>query len=123
MAGPPLTHITGVSWLLQLWSVGSPPVLPDPLGSHAWDSIPVLAQDPQREVCEIQDSLYCLWPLPPGLRMAASTEAPHSSPLSPSALTDLYPVIAAESLWDLEDPFPLRWVGQDCDARLPSVSS
>lgn len=39
-------HTTGVSWLVQLWSVGSPPVLPGPLGFHAGDSIPVLAQVP-----------------------------------------------------------------------------
>lgn len=32
------THLS----LVQLWSVGNPPVL-QVLGSHAWDSIPVLA--------------------------------------------------------------------------------
>lgn len=80
-------HTTGVSWLVQLWSVGAllcsraPWVFTPGRASLSWPRYP------QREVCGIQDSLSCLWPLPAGLRMAANAEAPHSSPLSPLALT------------------------------------
>lgn len=67
-------------------------------------------------------------PLPvastPGLGMAASAEAPSLLPFCPLALTYAYSVIIASRVpMGPGGPFPRRWGGQGCHARLPTVSS